>query len=694
MGKKTTFTKYVIIIYPLIFLWAGLNFDRNNYPNDPEYIYLINSLCICDGQSVGHIDNPGTTLMQIGAVTMKFMHLFSNPNNEPIVEQVLKEPNKFIESTRKTIVILNTLLLFLLGWLTFKKTRSVWVAIFLQTGTFLSAYILEVTWANLSPESLLFLTTGIYVILVLYYYLKKEKTKWNYVIYFALITGAGLATKATFLPLIILPLFVIPTVRKKLTYLLLIVPSFVLFTIPAIPEYNRMFFWFRDLLTHSGIYGHGEKGIINMSTYFPNIKNILINNPGIPIILITGTLILAVGYFFSKKQNIKWDLKFLAGLLCTFLFGTLLVAKHYGGNHYLIPELLLLGITLYIIINIIKQIFESKTLNSILLPGLAIMLIGFIAWNHPKKLIVPNLEYKAASAEIDTTNTWVEKNYKEYTPINYYIYSINKFTGLKFGDSFAKGKMLSYLKKLYPKTYFYELSSNTYLNWNLKTNLNDIVETNGKKILLMNAPGDPAQIEEIEKLGFPLKQVYKGNAQNIYILDTLIYTQPEKENLIQIGRTINFDTETYSEDGKYFLGSNAEVFGPVNALSTEQARSGIHSIKLAKQNPYAIDYELKNTKAGDLYQIEVWRKSKRSNGYLVLAVEKTNEYYQAQNEAIKLGENGWELLRIELEITKELENKKLKVYLWNPQNRAAYFDDLSIKKFSKESSEEINQNDL
>ena len=564
--KRTAIIKYVVIILPLVFLWAGLNFNRNNYPNDPEYIYLMNALCICSGQSVGHVDNPGTTLIQFGAGTIELMHLFSNTNYETAVEHVLKEPNEFIEGIRKAIVILNTFFLLFLGWFVLKKTKSVWTALFFQISTFLSAYILEVTWASLSPEPLLFSITGIYVILVLNYYMEENKNQWKYVIYFALITGAGLATKATFLPLVLLPVFILPTVKKKLLFLAGIVPSFVLFTIPVIPEYKGMYFWFRNMIWHSGIYGHGEKGIIDLKTYFPGILNILANNLLIPIVLGAGILVILTGYFFRKKQDMDRDFKFLSGLLITFLFGTLLVAKHYGGNHYLIPVILLSGITFFIIFNIIKRILNSKALNALLLPVIVVACIVFIAWHHPRKLIITNRQYKAASEEIDVANKWVEKNYGEYTRINYYIYSINKFTGLKFGNDFAKGKMLSYLRELYPKTYFYELSSDRYINWNIETNLHDIVKTNGKKILLMNAPANPAQIEEMERRGFPLKQVYKGDAQNIYILDTLKYTPPDKENIVQIGTTIKFDTEIFSEDGKYFLGSNSEIFGPVNAL--------------------------------------------------------------------------------------------------------------------------------
>jgi len=681
MKEKPAFIKYLVLIFPLIFLWAGLNFNRNNYPNDPEYIYLMNALCICDGQSVGHIDNPGTTVMQVGAGTIGIMHLFSNPDNQKIIDQVLNNPDKFIEGIRKVVVVLNTLFLLALGLIVFRKTKSVWPSLFLQSSTFLCVYILDVTWAKLSPEPLLFLVTGIYVILLFCLYHEQEKGQWKYVIRFALITGAGLATKATFLPLFIVPLFVIPSAKKKIYYLLGIVPSFVLFTIPAIQEYDRMFFWFRDMISHAGIYGHGEKAIIDTKTYIPNIQSILTFYPGFTILLLTGIIILCVGYFFRKRKDVSEDLKFLAGLLLTFVAGTLLVAKHYGGNHYLIPVLLLAGITLYIILNIIKQIFDNKALNSFLLPLIVIASIGFIAWNYPSKMIISNKQYKTASEEIDSTNVWVKKKYGQYTHINYYIYSLNKFTGLKFGTDFAKGKMYPYLKKLFPKTYFYELSSDSYLNWNLRTSLQDIIEVNGNKILLMNGPSDSTQIAEMEQRGFPLKMVYKGHAQNIYILDTLKYTPPAKEQIQQVGSTINFNTELFSPDRKLFVASDSEIFGPVNALSTEQARSGKYSIKLEKSNPFAVDYNIKNVKAGEIYQIGIWRKSDITSGCLVVAADDTKDFYQIQNEATKFGENGWELLQMNVEIKNKLEGKNLKVYLWNPRRKAAYFDDLSISKF-------------
>jgi hypothetical protein len=682
MKKKSTFIKCVVLVFPLIFLWAGLNFDRTNYPNDPEYIYLMNALCICDGQSVGHIDNPGTTLMQIGAATIAVKHVFSNPENDTIVTQALKNPDLYIESTRKVIVVLNTMLLVFMGWIGYRKSRSVWTALLLQVSMFLSAYILEITWAKLSPEPLLFFMTGLFVVLIFCYYHEKDREKWKYVVLFALISGAGLATKATFLPLVFSPLFILPTFKRKVSYLLGIVPAFVLFTIPAVPEYDRMFAWFSNMITHNGIYGTGEKGIIDWNKFFPAIRSILTFFSGFTALLTCAIPILATGYYFRKNENVKRDITFLAGLVTTSIVGILLVAKHYGGNHYLIPVLLLSGIFIYIELKTIELIWENKLLQKFLLPIVVITSAGFISWSYPSALTICNKQYKEASAEIDSANLWLEKNYRNYTRINYYIYSLNKYTGLKFGTDFAKGQMYLHLKKTFPNTYFYELSSNSFINWNLKTNLQDIIETNGNKIILVNGPSDSTQVAEIARNGFPLKKVYSVNSQNLYILDTLKYVEPPKEKLVQVGETIDFGVDGFSKEQKKFIGSNTESFGNISGLSTEYAHSGIYSIKLEKSNPFAVDYTLSNLKAGELYQIEVWRKSDTSSGYLVVSADDSKDYYQAQNEAIKYDKNGWEVLRIIVDVKQEIEGKKLKVYLWNPRRRTAYFDDLSIRKFA------------
>lgn len=530
---KFYYKKFLILLLPVIFLWSGINFNRAKYANDPNYIYLMNALCICNGKSVGNTDNPGTTVMQISAATMAVMHLFSNPENESLTNHVIRNPEKFVEGARIVFVILNSLVLFLLGWVAIKKSASVWLAILLQISTFVSSNTLDHVWTKLSPEPLLFFVTGVYVLILLYYYFEKDKNKWKYVLLFSLVAGAGLGTKATFLPLIILPLIVLPTFQKKIGYLVGIVPAFVLFTIPAVPEYKHMFFWFRDLIRHKGIYGHGGNGFIDIKTYFPNLINILENNLLITLVLGLGIVALGTSYLLKRKSETNNDRRFLVGLIATIIFGILLVAKHHK-EHYLLPVLLLSGITTYFMLKLIEDIFDSKILHFLLLPAVVTLLICIVTIYQPVKMHNISQKYKSSNEEITSTNLLMDRDYAAYVRINYYTFSLNKFTALKFGDDYAKVKILPYLMKMYPNTYFYDFPGNHFYNWNREIQLKDIVRLYGNKILLVNGPNDHSTVEKIREAGFPLNKIYSGRVQNLYVLDTLNYVTSgriEKERI-------------------------------------------------------------------------------------------------------------------------------------------------------------------
>jgi len=514
----------VVFILPLLFFFIGSNFNRAKYINDPNYIYLMNALCICKGKSVGNIDNPGTTVMQVAAATIAGTHLVSNPEKQPLTDHVIKDPEKFVEATRLIFTLLNSVVLALLGWVVFRKSKSLWAALLVQVTTLLSSNTLDYVWTKLSPEPLLFFITCAFTILIFYFYYEEDKTRWKYVWLFSLVTGAGLATKATFLPLVVFPLFVLPSFKRKMFYLLGTVPAFVLFTIPAITEYKALYYWFRNMFCHSGMYGNGAKQIIDPDTYLPNIIHIIDNNLIIGYILAAGILSLLI--FILKKRNFKnRETGFLSGLIATFIFGVLLVAKHYKADHYLIPILLLSGVTIFMVIQIINETFKLKILQKLLLPLTALGFLIFTASVQPRKMEQINLDYKKASEEISSSYQLIKDEYPDYMPVNYYIFSMNKFTALKFGDDFSKARIRNDLKRIYPNTYFYEFSSNQYFKWNEKIELQDIIKQHGKKIILLNGPTDEKTLGEMKERGFPVKQVYHGSSQNLFILDIAEYDE-------------------------------------------------------------------------------------------------------------------------------------------------------------------------
>ncbi len=688
--KKSKYLRFIVLIVPLFFLWLGFNVELAKFGNDPNYVYLVNATALCDGHGVGYIDHPGTTVMQIGAVTIAVTHLFNNPENETLVTHVFRDSHLFIFSIRNVLMVLNAIVLLLLGLVAIKKTHSVWVALLLQGSTLITANTLDHAFTKVAPEPFLFFLTTVFVMAILWFYVDKNKNPWKFVIAFSLLIGAGLATKATFLPMAIFPFIVLPTIKKKLVYSVGIIPSFVLFTIPIIPEYDQMYYWFRRLISHTGKYGHGEKELIDLKTYLPNILRILENNPIFGIV--TGVGILMVIYYFIQnfvnKKKIDWDIKILTGLIASSVFGILLVAKQYNGNHYLIPVLLLTGISLFFILNVLLRLKFSSVIKTLMLPVIVVVLFVFIGWKQTSEMNYVNYGYRITNEEMDSTNAMLASDYAEYTRIYYYPFSLNKYSALNFGDVYSNRKMLPQLKELYPNIYFYNFDLNLMQYWNAEIFLEDLIEFNGNKILMVGGPRDENLLEKMEKRGLPFKKVYKGRIQAIYELDTLKYSRIAKHKVIEKQVTCNM--EMLNADNQLFLGTNNKLFGNANSRTSEIARSGKYAIKMDEKIEFALEYILDSVKSGEMYEIEVWRKSDNYSGRLVVGATKANIFYKAQNDFIISEKNGWNLIRIKFTVTPEMNDETLKIHLWNKDKELVYFDDMTIKKYSYKKPETVN----
>lgn len=682
--KPVKYIRFSVLVLPLLFLWIGLNFNLAKFGNDPNYVYLVNALAICDGKSVGYIDHPGTTVIQIGAATIAVQHLISNPENESLVQHVLKDSHAFVVGIRNVLLFLNAIGLFLLGWLAIKKTGSVWIAILLQAFTLITTNTLDHAWTKISPEPFLFFLTSIYVIVILYFYAEKNINNWKYVLIFALLSGAGLATKATFLPVAVFPFVVLPTLKKKFVYLAGIIPSFVLFTIPIIPEYKNMYFWFRNLSSHSGIYGHGEKGFIDLNTYFPNILKIIENNFIFATVFFIVVLIVlpALFHFFKNKRPMSREALILTGLVISSALGVLMVAKHYHANHYLIPELQLTGISAFFILKIALKAKLPEKAKKLVFPAVTVTLILFLAWKQPPVIKYIDEGYRITNEEMETTNAILENDYPGYNRIYYYPNSLNPYSALNFGDVYCKRQFLPQIKELFNNVFFYHSFEKRIKNWNAEIKPAELVELYGNKILLTGGPHNEQEAAEISRNGFPLKNIYKGRIQTIYVLDTLRFNQLSDGVDSNTDEIFYSDMEHVSSDNQYILGINGERTGNAGLRSQEKSRSGNYSVKLDESVEFALEYLLTGLEPGAEYEVEIWRNAQNNSGRLVVSSTDARLFYRAQTDYARTDEKGWQLLRINFTATPEMEGETFKIYIWNLDKQVGYFDDFAIRKLS------------
>ena len=673
-------------ILPVTFLIIGLSFDRAKYSNDPEYIYLINALSISKLRPVGHIDNPGTTVMELGAVIVNVAHFISPSGGKDLMTDVLQNPDRYIGILSGVLIFIIAFILLWLGFIVTKKSQNLWAGIILQMTPFLSINLLEHAWTKVSPEPLLIVTSLLLSGLLIYYFFDENRNLRRYFLLFALISGFGLATKATFLPVILIPLILLPGSFRKIGYLFFAVLFFVIFTLPAWPEYHNMYTWYYNLATHTGIYGSGEAGMIDAGKYLDSVGKIFRNNIHFSILL--GVSIVTMIYFFASskhRQNVK-TLRFriLISLVITNIAGILLVAKHYHANHYLIPELALCGLTIFFIIENIKDFITKKSIWKFAMPAIVGFLIVYLPVNNIPILNNSHQGYRATNSEYEHTMKLIGENYRNFKCVYFYPVSLNKFSALMFGNSYSKRKNLNEIRTLYPETVFYDHTQNLFNIWGAQAGIEDIIKTYGNKILLVGGPiseeskADSQKAAEITNSGFPIKPVYQGRTQAIWVFDTIAYQTLQKQQPAN-SFALYLDMET-PEDQQPYVSSGKHSFTVNNTRSNEMAKSGRYSIKLDKNQQFSLDYTLENAKPGDSYKIKIWRYSENNDGFIVVSSNPSSLFYQQNSEAIKTDDRGWKLIQLIFTIPENIDNNLLKMYVWNSGSSEMFFDDLTIEK--------------
>lgn len=675
MKRINKYIQYsILIIIPLVFILWGISFQRARYANDPDYIYLVNALNLCQLKTVGHIDNPGTTVMESGAAILTVAHLFTE-RHEDIQVAVLSDPDPYVGMIRIVWIIMNGLLLFLVGRMVLNKTLNLWLALLIQSTPFLSVNLLEHVWTKVSPEPVLFFTISLLIILLFLFIHSKNQRSFRFVLAFALLSGFGLATKATFLPILAIPLILLPGLKRKALYFLLTAASFAVFTLPAWTEYRHMFRWFYGLTIHTGIYGYGEKGFIDTGQYLENLVKILTVNPFLTVVTFLGLLLIGWGMFTGKNGN-NTRRVLIALTVCNVL-GILMVAKHYHANHYLLPELALTGMTLYaLLVNLWKEFSSekpTKTGNPVLL---ALIILLFLVFYLPV-MKQKDYMYRITNEEYEAMHAMISIQYPDYQQAYYYPGSLNKYSALRFGNVYAKGKQLNGLKQVYPSVIFFDNRTFLFYNWEAEMILADVLGIYGNKWLLVGGPVHGSARDEIVRNGLPLKEIFRGRTQALYELDTLSL-KPLLDSLSQPPLLeILCQADTLSADGSAFL-SGVNLFGGGTRQSSEASRSGRFSAKLDQEHPFALDISLSGVMPGEQYRISVWRLAQGNKGHLVATTDNPDLLYRSANDHVATDPDGWKRINLYVTIPESFEGQPLKIYVWNSGEEPVYFDDLQI----------------
>jgi hypothetical protein len=442
--------------------WLGSNLD-------PEYVYLLNAANLAGLKGVGHIDHPGTPVQVLGAVIIRVVHFFNFSAEMDWRTDVLQRPEYYLSAINAVMVGLNAFMLFILGLVTFHWSRNIWFSVWLQLAPFLSITLLQFGLTRVSPEPLLFFSSlAMVTLFVNLAFLAPgaeagagaAKKQAFFIILLALITGFGIASKVTFIPMMIIPLVVLPRFKNKLLYLGVSIYSFVMFTLPIVRMYPRFFDWIYKLLSHSGRYGSGPSGLLASQNYLKNIKELLVGDLFFSFSLVLALAIVIATLLIPTLRKISRSsvyFKLLAAVAAAQLFGLLMVSRH-SASHYLLPVLNLSGISVLLVYLYLRQVWllpglSSKKITPVTVIFLCLVLMGLNPPGKIKQLVSRLTHLKEKSLALHQE---VEEKYRDYAKIYYYRSSSPEYA-LKFGNDLSRSYHSEILQTLYKNVYFYDI---------------------------------------------------------------------------------------------------------------------------------------------------------------------------------------------------------------------------------------------
>ncbi len=657
---------------------------------DPAYAYLFNGLNLANFKIVlGLTGHPGTPLQILISVIIRITYLFGNDSS--LVDAVLINPELYLANISIVLVLINTVTIFLTGYFIFGWFKNLSLAIFIQLSLFFSKAAMFFASFVMAEPMLTFTELILIIYIFKYLHESNERALNKYIILFAVISGFGLAVKVVFLPVILIPFLVFKGIKARLKYGIITVAAFFIFILPAISRFGHFILWIKRLIIFTGKYGTGEPAVVNLSDFAQNLLKVFKDEYIFTIVY--AIIILTIGlYLHSGYRKLLKESRYYRLLVIIFIAVTaqiIIVAKHYS-FHYMIPAHILIATTIFVIITIYKELgiipagfIKRRILTfAVILFGFFLLLRLIINYSFSPDLNNPSKE----------TVSYIEKNRRNKPVIivnNKHGKSAFMESALYFGMSYADNQKHFYgrtLKKKFPDTYFYNVGSGEFYDWQITFPAFNIA-SRYSRMWLYFVRKDNNLLQKIVKnftnilsgdyKAVDIKELYINNRTGEVIYELSVDNSMIK-SLIKVKREISCNCETI--DNNHFISSDGKnYFDNGNLRNNKIFFRGGHSVKLTGRCLYGLGIKIK-IEHGEVYKINVWRLSKEASGILVATTDVPGEYYKA-GASIQDVNGEWEKIELNVRIPENVKSDTLHIYIWNNLKEIeVYFDDFSIRQ--------------
>jgi hypothetical protein len=484
-----------------------------NNRSDPEYNYLLNSLDLLTFHIPFHIDHPGTTLQEFGAVVVfcKWIAASLAGGWTPIQRAVLSQPDEYLRPINLGIILVLCSVVFLAGLRLYVATSSLWAALVLQFTLFLFRQTL-LALPRISPEPCLIAIGFALMIPLIPSLLGQERNPARAATEAGALFGFGMLTKVTFLPLAAIA-FLVGGRKERKRFAMGALVLGLLVALPILPRVPAILHWLTSLLIHTERYGSGPVGVPPGWEWKARLKHLIYDEPFIFCSLLYYSLVL-LATIRAKRDELTLSIRRLLWVICGAIgLQLVMTLKHYGAR-YMLPSLVICALpNAYIVLWLSSSALPIMLRRSLAVLGAVLMAGGL--WSS-QSAVDGWLRESADNQAAVRTLAAVRRDAKGCLTIGFYKAS-NPGYALAFGTEYTAGVHGKALEELYPNFIFYDQFTNTFRTWTLESRIKQVRQmlARGQCVLLQGSPNVIGLHLEPE---FSIEPIAQAGDQAIYRL--------------------------------------------------------------------------------------------------------------------------------------------------------------------------------
>ena len=441
---------------------------------------------------------------------------------------------------------------------------------------------------------------------------------------------------------------------------------------------------------HSGLYGSGEQGIIDASSFFKNITLIFKNNPSFTIITVLGGLCILVLAIRPKLRALNRNgFLFLIASHISIILGLALTAKHYKG-YYALPILSLIPMIFYTILQLFENTvhFKYRTFSYAMFFAV-LLLFPLITTAKNFSGINVDLQDKRAT-EAFIRDRISSEDYFIITPI--WMSTPMPENAMVLGVSYLHHRELSYLdyERVYPNILTWEGSENPLKHMRMRNADFEEVLLTGKGIHFLSKPGwnGTELCKFVER--FALDAGISVQRDTVYIFEKIEENIIRYRNIDGWKRTVDltcgfekhYHDQLYCDNEHMFLTGNFIIQDGISA-------HGNHSILLDNDRHRSPSYILEGIKTGDVVSSSV--KSSISPDDEIENILITCEYTDINGNTIVSNSDpspgriheDWYMSDLFAKIESQPVDSSIRCYIEYNGNESAFLDDYTLKIYSQ-----------